>query len=100
MRGRYLFGHGGGKPGGKEGEPTHHPRDEQSILSVLEHDEAPRREAECPFVKNRDIRALTCSTKDQKGHHLDEEQGKAPSGGGAYNDVREHPRRGFDTVIR
>ena len=29
MRGLHSFGHGGGKPEGKEGEPTHHPRDEK-----------------------------------------------------------------------
>ena len=99
MRGRYSFGHGGGKPGGKEGDVKITP-ETNNLSKASPSTTKPRREAECPFVKNRDIGALTCSTKDQKGHHLDEEQGKAPSGGGAYNDVREHPRRGFDTVIR
>ena len=61
MRGRYLFGHGGGKPEGKEGEikitremrslfeaspsttltPSEHPRDEKPIRSVPEYDESP-----------------------------------------------------------
>ena len=29
MQGLHSFGHGGGKPEGKEGEPTHPPRDEK-----------------------------------------------------------------------
>ena len=30
-----LIGHGGGKPEGKEGEPTHHPRDEKFDRACL-----------------------------------------------------------------
>ena len=40
MRGLHFFGHGGGKPEGKEGGGIlTHPRDEQPIRSVPEHDE-------------------------------------------------------------
>ena len=43
LGGLHFFGHGGGKPEGKEGGILTHPRDEKYIRSVPEYDEQPDR---------------------------------------------------------